>query len=617
MKIFKNMTIKSRLLAMSALLLVFLAVAGGWSLFQFNKVNNSLSTVYKDRVLPLNQLAIVGDMYKEDLVSVAFQVRDGILSPEKGLEKLIKDQAYAKENWDAYVQTFLTPEEKELVEQAGPMLLNADKSVAVLKELLKNKDIPAISKYATQDMYPAIEPISKQIELLTGLQLHVAQNEYKEGQATYQFALWSIAGMTLLAIVVGLAMAVLVTQSINKPSAVIKSVIASVGAGDKTARAQLQSQDELGVLANAFDGLLDERLESEQKTEQLSLERLQAQQKAEAENDDLNNSVVAILQAMFQLSQRDLTVRAPVTQDIVGTVSDSINQMTDETCKVLSNVSEIAGNVEKGSNNVRLQAQMVTETAAADRLSVAQMLARLQDANESMNQVAELATQSSHSADQATQVTDSALLTVDSTVKGMLMIRETIAETEKRIKRLGERSQEINVIVNLINTVSERTHVLALNAAMQAAVAGEAGRGFAVVAEEVQRLAENSRNATQQIAALVNNIQLETNEAIATMNVTIGQVVNGSVLAQNAGESMRQTQKITSELAEQVRAIATASAQQKTMSIGLLTAIEDIGQSSERTSKQIELQNVETESLLGMARNLVSSVAVFKLPVRA
>ncbi len=346
-------------------------------------------------------------------------------------------------------------------------------------------------------------------------------------------------------------------------------------------------------------------------------DRLAAQKKAEAENEVLNNSVISILQAVYQLSQRDLTARAPVTQDIIGTVSDSINALTDETAKVLNGVSKIAGQVATASGKVQTQAALVSKTAEDDRANVGQMIDSLATATQTMNQVATLTEQTNASATQATQATDSALETVNGTVKGMESIRETIAETEKRIKRLGERSQEISGIVNLINTISERTHVLALNASMQAAVAGEAGRGFAVVAEEVQRLAESSRNATQQIGTLVSNIQLETNETIATVNRTIGQVVQGSQQAQKAGDQMRVTQQITAQLVAQVQRIALASDEQKTMSAQLLKSVQKIGASSERTAEQITSQNVETESLLQSARRLVESVNVFKLPLAA
>ena len=349
----------------------------------------------------------------------------------------------------------------------------------------------------------------------------------------------------------------------------------------------------------------------------IALAQLQSKRdlvRATRENEQLNDSVINILQAVNQLAQRDLTAKAPVTEDVIGTVSDSINALTDETARVLMGVTSIAGHVAEVSGNVKSRADQVTRTAEEERTSVSQMMESLFEATQTMNQVAALAEQSNISAGEATEVTDNALGSVTDTVRDMESIRETIAETEKRIKRLGERSQEISGIVNLINTIAERTHVLALNASMQAAVAGEAGRGFAVVAEEVQRLAESSRNATEQIATLVNNIQVETNETINTVNKTIEQVVAGSEQAQKAGEQMRRTQEITAQLVEQVRNIAGASEQQKAMSAQLLEAVQKIGNSTESTAEQIQAQNQETDSLLDAARQLVDSVSVFKLP---
>jgi twitching motility protein PilJ len=231
-----------------------------------------------------------------------------------------------------------------------------------------------------------------------------------------------------------------------------------------------------------------------------------------------------------------------------------------------------------------------------------------------MTQVAELVNNTNQAAKEATESTDVALERVGGTVKGMNGIREKIAETEKRIKRLGERSQEIGGIVGLINKISERTHVLALNAAMQAAIAGEAGRGFAVVAEEVQRLAESSQNATAQIETLVGNIRVETNETIATMNKTIDQVVEGSDAAQKAGEQMQKTQQITANLAALVQKIAVGAGTQKTIAMHLQQRVAHIGKSTEKTATQVEAQVVETRALSDAAKLLVQAVGQFKLP---
>jgi methyl-accepting chemotaxis protein len=417
--------------------------------------------------------------------------------------------------------------------------------------------------------------------------------------------------LSTFAVLIAASLAFVISRSITKPLGTLLGAIQSVREGGSLgALAQIETKDEMADMGFGVNQLLQEQISQREKADE-------DRKKAEAESESLNNSVISILQAVHQLSQRDLTARAPVTTDVIGTVSDSINAMTDETTKVLHGVNLIAGQVEDVSGKLKTQSDLVSKTAADERVSVNQMIESLGESDRQMTQVAALAEQSNSSAAQATQATDTALETVNGTVKGMESIRETISETEKRIKRLGERSQEITGIVNLINTISERTHVLALNASMQAAVAGEAGRGFAVVAEEVQRLAESSRNATQQIATLVNNIQLETNETISTVNRTIGQVVQGSEQAQKAGEQMRRTQQITAQLVAQVQRIAASSEQQKVVSAQLLKSVQHIGAGSDRTAQQLELQNKDTDSLLASARRLVESVAVFKLPQAA
>ncbi|WP_145979493.1 methyl-accepting chemotaxis protein [Ramlibacter tataouinensis] len=477
-----------------------------------------------------------------------------------------------------------------------------NEAVELVRREILGKEMPAI------DTAAYLKDVSKPREVVqkaaTQQELLSRQLERRVAQARSD-RLKIVGGVLALLALAG-AISFLIVRNITTTVAGLQGSVERVRSGDSAALQSIESRDEVGDLGRTVNLLLQERIAAQQASEE-------AARKAEAENETLNNSVISILEAVNQLSQRDLTARAPVTQDIIGTVSDSINALTEETARVLRDVAAIAANVAQASGKVKGQADLVSRTAEDERRSVGEVIESLAGATETMNQVAALAEQSNRSAERATQATDSALETVNGTVKGMESIRETIAETEKRIKRLGERSQEITGIVNLINTISERTHVLALNASMQAAVAGEAGRGFAVVAEEVQRLAESSRNATQQIATLVGNIQLETNETISTVNRTIGQVVVGSEQAQKAGEQMRLTQEITGELVAQVRRIAASSEVQKATSAELLKSVQGIGASTERTAEQIETQNRETETLLDSARRLVDSVNVFKL----
>ena len=219
-------------------------------------------------------------------------------------------------------------------------------------------------------------------------------------------------------------------------------------------------------------------------------------------------------------------------------------------------------------------------------------------------------------AESTTSSTDQAMETVNGTLGSMNEIREAIQETGKRIKRLGERSQEITGIVDIINTIAERTHMLAVNASMQAAAAGEAGRGFAVVADEVQRLAESSREATGQIASLVKNIQVDTNDTIVTMDRTISQVVEGSHMAESAGEQMSNNQALTQKLVSSVRNIADGSQAQASIAQQLQTRADDMLGRTRESAREVTEQVEQTKNLVRYARMLLQAVRVFKLPER-
>ncbi len=411
----------------------------------------------------------------------------------------------------------------------------------------------------------------------------------------------------LTAALVGLAVVViaglLVTLFLRRFLAPIKTLtdtVQAVASGDTAARTKLVDKDEIGELGRSFDSLLDDRI--------ASLEKIGK------ENEVLNNSVIALLQTVFQLSNRDLTARAPVTEDIIGTISSSVNQFSEETGRTLADVQEIAEQVRKTSEAVRVQSVLVEETAKAEQASLQTMSSNLTLATDQMAQVATLSDDSSKAAENASVATTAALEAVNGTVKGMDQLRESISDMEKRFKRLGERSQEISTAVQLINAISERTHVLALNASMQAATAGEAGRGFAVVAEEVQRLSDSSRQATAQISQLVGNIQAETNETLFTVNRMIGEVVKQSELAQRAGVQMNQTQATTTQLVGLVRQIAGFSEQQAQLSMTLQESVLSINEGTEQTARAIERQTASTETLADFSRRLTDAVGQFKLP---
>ena len=389
-------------------------------------------------------------------------------------------------------------------------------------------------------------------------------------------------------------------RSLAKPIQSLQRTIYSVNEGQLDARSGMQRQDELGELSRAFDKLLDERVA------QLSI--------SEGENDRLNESIVEILKSVAQLSRKDFTVKVPVFEDVTGAVGDSMNLLAVETGNALRDVRGISLKVAKVSSQVQEQANSVMGEVHKERKQAETAMEEFRIASGAMQKISSDAQTANTQADKALENTQVALDTVNQSLQGINSIRDTISETEKRIKRLGERSQEITGIVNLINSIAERTHILALNASMHAASAGEAGRGFAVVADEVQRLAENAREATKEIGTLVNNIKLETGDTVTAMNNAITKVAQGTELAEEAGNAMLRTQLSTQELVEAVELIARSSGSQAKASVALVDRAKQIVDSTRNTDNQMKRQTVNTELLGRYSKNLVQTVSVFKLP---
>jgi methyl-accepting chemotaxis protein len=410
-----------------------------------------------------------------------------------------------------------------------------------------------------------------------------------------------VAGVALLLVALsGVFFALRLARSINTPIARFLEAVKRFGGGDNSARVALPPSDEIGELGTAFDRMADERVAT--------------QQRIEAENDALNNSVVEIMTSVAELANRDLTVKVPVSEDVTGAVSDAINMMTRSTAGALTRVRGISSAVSTRSGNVRARAEQVRGVAAQASEQATSASQELQQTAMALRQMSEQAARASERAGQAIQVTGDALNIVRETVAGIANSRDQIRETEKRVKRLGERSQEIGSVVGIIGQIAERTSVLALNASMQAVAAGDAGRGFAVVADEVKRLAENARQATQQISSLVAAIQADTTETVQAMNQTISQVVDISRLADRAGGQMAETRQTTEQLVGAVQGIANAAQEQSRTSQTLLTRAYELLQASQRTLDELDAQREDTEALSQSAGELVETVGEFRLP---
>jgi twitching motility protein PilJ len=334
---------------------------------------------------------------------------------------------------------------------------------------------------------------------------------------------------------------------------------------------------------------------------------------SEAENKRNQEAILRLLNEMGDLADGDLTIRAKVTEDITGAIADSMNYTIDELRTLVTGVNNASTQVSAKSQQA--QAVSVQLLDAAEKQS-----REIQDTTDQVLQVANTLTNVSDSAAESSKVAmrslaaaDKGRLAVQNSISGMNDIREQIQETSKRIKRLGESSQEIGEIVELISDITEQTNVLALNAAIQAASAGEAGRGFSVVAEEVQRLAERSAEATKQIGAIVKTIQADTQDAVAAMEKSTTGVVEGAKLSDAAGQALTEIDSVTKNLASLIQQISSDTQTQAASASKVAQNMQDILEINRQTTSGTQQTASSIKELADVASDLKASVSGFKL----
>lgn len=338
------------------------------------------------------------------------------------------------------------------------------------------------------------------------------------------------------------------------------------------------------------------------------------EEEASQQNQRNQQAIRRLLDEMMDLADGDLTIEATVTEDITGAIADSVNQAVEEMRGLVTTINETSVRVSASAQETRATAMHLSEASEHQRDQIVNASAIVKRMSSTMD---EMATQANASVSVARESLDIAFeggQTVRATIEGMDNIREQIQETSKRIKRLGESSQEIGNIVELIEDIADQTNILALNAAMQAAMAGEAGRGFAVVADEVQRLAERSTNATKQIEALVKTIQADTNEAVISMEASTSEVVVGAERAEAAGEALKRIEQVSEQIAREIEKIAgdAASQSEEAKSIDdTMTVIQEI---THQTSEGTDQTSQSIEMLARMSEELRNTVSRFRLP---
>lgn len=337
------------------------------------------------------------------------------------------------------------------------------------------------------------------------------------------------------------------------------------------------------------------------------------EQEAKRVNDANQAAILRLMNELQTVAEGDLTQEATVTEDITGAIADSVNYTVEELRSLVSNVQNTASRVAQTTSDVDATS---TELLAASNeqlheiretgRSVVEMAGRI-------NEVSAQAQESARVARQSLQAAESGLTAVQNAIGGMNAIRDQIQETSKRIKRLGESSQEIGEITELISDITEQTNVLALNAAIQAASAGEAGRGFSVVAEEVQRLAERSADATRQISALVKAIQTDTQDAIGAMERSTQGVVEGAKLSDNAGTALSEIDRVSRRVADLIEQISNSASREAGLANVVAENIQHIFAVTEQTGEGTRVTAGQVRELSRMAEELRQSVSRFKI----
>lgn len=376
--------------------------------------------------------------------------------------------------------------------------------------------------------------------------------------------------------------------------------------GDLTAKATEYSQDEFGQLAVSFNKMT-------RVIYALTSESQRKAEENEKSKEDLQRQVIRLLDDVEGAARGDLTVQAEVTADVLGAVADSFNLTIQNLQKIVQQVKVAAREV----NNGATENESFARTLSADALRQAEELAVTLNSVQMMTNAIQRVAESAKEANQVAKEASASALkggdAVEQTVKGILEIRETVAETTRKVKRLAESSQEISKIVGLISQIASRTNLLALNASIEAARAGESGRGFAVVADEVRQLADRAAKASKEIEQIVLQIQSETGSVMTAMEEGTQQVIEGTKLAEQAKRSLDEIIQVSSQIDGLVRSITNATVEQTETARSMAQVMQSVELTAQSTSQEAQRVSDSLQNLVRVARDLQGSVEKFKV----
>jgi twitching motility protein PilJ len=396
------------------------------------------------------------------------------------------------------------------------------------------------------------------------------------------------------------------TRQIKRTATDLQAQFDAVSQGNLGARATVYSEDEFGQLAAGFNQMARVILTTTSEAQRKAEEQEQAK-------EDLQRQVIRLLDDVEGAARGDLTVQAEVTADVLGAVADSFNLTIQNLREIVQQVKMAARQVSKGSTENEIFARSLSSDALRQAEELAVTLNSVQVMTDSIQRVAESAREAEEVARSASATALKGGEAVERTVSGILEIRETVAETTRKVKRLAESSQEISKIVALISQIASRTNLLALNASIEAARAGEAGRGFAIVADEVRQLADRAAKASKEIEQIVLQIQSETGSVMTAMEEGTQQVIEGTRLAEQAKRSLEDIIQVSNRIDVLVRSITADTVEQTETSRAVAQVMQSVELTAQETSQEAQRVSGSLQNLVGVARDLLTSVERFRV----
>lgn len=507
--------IRTHLLLLTSALLLGLLCVGGLGLFGMQAAVRSLETVYLDRVVPLRDLKKIADLYAVDIVDATHKARNGNFTKAESLSRIEQAQREIDQTWQAYKSTQLIPAETQLITQITPLMEASRGPLKNLQGLLRQNDDAGIARFATEQLYPLIDPLSAKFSELIEVQLVEAKNQFEQNQIAYTFNL--------------------------KLSLLILALALATGA----------------AYGYFFSRLLSRQLGAE-PTELAAISSNIAQGKLAGTALDQQPSTTGVLHSV-QAMRHSL-------REMIGKIGQASEQIEGATL-------QLSASSEQGMSSAALQ----SETAAS-------MAATVEQLSVSITHIADNAKQAQSTAQKAGHITDDGMAVMNESIEEMGQIANLVAQSSSDIDQLAIQSNDISLIVGVIRGIAEQTNLLALNAAIEAARAGEQGRGFAVVADEVRGLAARTAQSTTEIVTLVSAIQSGMHKAKESMAAGCERVSHGQKLVESAGESMSRIKGALDESLAAVSFISLSLQEQRAASEQVACNVEKVAQSVEENA---------------------------------